>query len=219
MRRLMLGVMFVVLMGAGFTVYAKSAELQEDFESTKIGNIPEGWVAGATRGNVKDLNWKVVEDKTSKFGSHVLGLESVKTVKDGRFNLCWTNKIKFKDGEISVFFKSMKGRVDEGGGIMWRVKDNNNYYVVRFNPLEDNFRLYYVKNSHRHMLASAKAHLKKGEWHSMKVIIKGDHFQAFLNGKKMLDIHDKIFKNSGGVGLWTKSDAQTRFDHFVVKPE
>jgi hypothetical protein len=37
------------------------------------------------------------------------------------------------------------GEVDQGGGPMWRVQDADNDYVCRFNPLESNFRVYFVQ--------------------------------------------------------------------------
>jgi hypothetical protein len=120
------------------------------------------------------------------------------------------------NGEISVNFKANSGREDEGGGVIWRAKDRNNYYIARFNPLEDNFRLYYVKNGVRRMLASAHIALKAHVWHSMKIIVHGDKFEGYLNGKKLLSVSSHVFNEAGGVGLWTKADAATSFDNFKV---
>ena len=101
---------------------------------------------------------------------------------------------------------------------MWRVRDNKNYYVARFNPLEDNFRLYTVHNGARRMLANARVKLPAGRWITMKIIQQGTRFEAYLNGRKLLTGTSDLFTKPGGVGVWTKADAVTSFDNFSVKP-
>ena len=71
------------------------------------------------------------------------------------FNLCIADKTSFADVDLSVAFKAVAGKKDQGGGLLWRCKDANNYYVVRHNPLEDNFRLYKVVDGKRIQLATS----------------------------------------------------------------
>ena len=193
-----------------------SKTIKWDFEKTTLDSIPKHWKIEATRSKGALATWKVITDKTAPSGTKVLALTKINHFYPGTFNLCWTNNISFLNGEISLKFKSHTGKEDQGGGIMWRVKDKNNYYVVRFNPLEDNFRLYTVKRGIRRMLATAKVHLKAGKWHSMKIIHRGKRIKAYLNGKKLLDYKTNVFSKAGGVGVWTKSDAVTSFDDFTV---
>ena len=101
---------------------------------------------------------------------------------------------------------------------MWRVQDSDNYYVARFNPLEDNFRLYIVENGVREELASADVHLTKG-WHEMWNVQKNEVFEGYLDGKKLLENKNSKLNKSGGAGLWTKADAATSFDDFSVTME
>ena len=126
------------------------------------------------------------------------------------FNLCFTKDIHFLDGMLSVKFKANSGYVDQGGGLMWRVQDKDNYYVARFNPLEDNFRFYIVRDGMRKELASADMKLDAG-WHGMKIVQKGSHFEGFIDDIKLLDYDDTQLQKSGGVGMWTKADALTSF--------
>ncbi len=203
--------------------FLQQTEAQEqlfwDFEDIPVGQIPEGWKVEVTNPKGELSKWEVIIDKTAPSGEKVLGMVDPGDSRGSTFNLCWTDKVSFKDGEIEVKFKAVKGREDQGGGIMWRVQDRNNYYVARFNPLEDNFRIYYVKNSHRRMIKSAHVSLPAGKWHTMKIVQKGNHFECYLNGKKYLSGKDNHFKNAGGVGLWTKADAVTYFDDFKIKVE
>jgi len=143
---------------------------------------------------------------------------SMKNRSDGGFNLCYTKDVTFHNGSITVKFKANAGRIDQGGGIMWRVQDNDNYYVARFNPLEDNFRFYIVHDGIRSELASADVRLSKG-WHSMKIIQKDNKFIGYLDGKKYLEQSDAHLNKTGGVGVWTKADAQTSFDNLTIETE
>ena len=196
--------------------YAKTTTLY-DFENVKIATIPNGWHISATHPKKPLAIWKVIKAKDAPSGQKILALTHPNTswFSSGTFNLCYTKKIDFKDGEISVKFKANSGNTDQGGGIMWRVQNNNNYYVARFNPLEDNFCFYIVKNSHRYELASADIKLSKG-WHKMSIVQHGSNLKGYLDGKKLINCNDMQLNKSGGVGLWTKSDAATSFDDFTV---
>jgi hypothetical protein len=119
---------------------------------------------------------------------------------------------KFADVDVTVKFRPISGKEDASGGILFRAKDAKNYYVVRANGLEDNFRLYTMKDGSRNQLASAKVNAPKlGEWHTMRVVAKGPKIQAYLNGKLLIDHEDKTYAD-GYVGLWTKADSVTEFD-------
>ncbi len=187
-----------------------------DFENVPVGSLPEGWKAEATWQFGPIAKWAIIKDRTAPSGEKVLSITKLGFVVDSKFNLCWTDKIPIQDGTIEVMFKPISGKLDQGGGIMWRVQDRNNYYVVRFNPLEDNFRIYYVKDGRRVLINSANVSLKAGKWHSMKIVQEGERYQCYLDGKKYLEGRDTHFRKTGGVGLWTKSDAITSFDNFRV---
>ena len=188
-----------------------------NFETTPVGQLPRDWVIEATRKKGSLATWKVIKDSTAPSGQKVLALTKINSFSPRTFNLCRTKSVNFLNGELSVKFKALTGKEDQGGGIMWRVKDKNNYYVARFNPLEDNFRLYTVHKGVRRQLASAKISLPKGKWHNMKIVAQGNTFDGYLNGKKLLHVKSSLFKKGGNVGLWTKADAVTSFDNFVIK--
>jgi hypothetical protein len=186
-----------------------------NFEDTKLKNTPKSWVSDTTNRIGKLPKWGIIEDKSAPSPIHVLSLTQT-DASGSTFNLCYTKEPNFLNGVLHVRFKSISGREDQGGGIMWRVLDADNYYVARFNPLEDNFRLYYVKDGYRKMLKSARISLSKDTWHSMKIVQNKNHYEAYLDGKKLLEGDDDTFDKSGGVGVWTKADALTSFDDFII---
>ena len=195
-----------------------SGRMLWNFDNVSVEKLPAGWKADATSRRGPLATWRVVKDTTAPSGSHVLALTRINHTSGGTFNLCWTDSVSFLNGEIKVRFKAVKGKEDQGGGVMWRVRDNKNYYVARFNPLEDNFRLYTVHNGARRMLANARVKLPAGRWITMKIIQQGTRFEAYLNGRKLLTGTSDLFTKPGGVGVWTKADAVTSFDNFSVKP-
>ncbi len=190
--------------------------LNESFENVEQNKLPTGWMFDETNQSSSLTTWSVANDSTTPSGNKVLAVSSQNNNSGSTFNLCWTNNISFLNGEIKVLFKAKTGEEDQGGGIMWRVKDKGNYYVARFNPLEDNFRIYYIKNEYRKMIATATVKLPLDKWNEMKITQIGNHISGFLNGKLFVEVDTDIFNNAGGVGLWTKADAVTSFDDFAV---
>ena len=186
----------LILLLTLFTTLLLSAETVYDFEHEGLST----WQ--------KVGSWAITSTEQGK----VLSLQQ----KSGKaFNLCYTKAVKFLDGTVVVRFKANSGHIDQGGGIMWRVQDDANYYVARFNPLEDNFRLYIVKNGNRREIASADLTLSPG-WHVMKIVQKGAQFEGYIDGMRYLQAADRSLTQSGGVGVWTKADALTSFDELTV---
>lgn len=182
------------------------------FEEFAPGELPAGWRVEATNPSGPLAVWRVVEERTGESGERVLALDEIRDGKTPTFNLLWTDRTRFKDGEIEVRVRSVSGEIDRGGGPMWRVRDKDNYYICRFNPLEENFRVYYVKEGKRHQLASAKAPAEGPPWREIRVRHVGERIECFLDGVRLLEASDSTFLDEGGIGLWTKADAATRFD-------
>jgi len=164
---------------------------------------------------------KIDLTKWQTYGKWDIGKEgnkhsiSMTNRSEGNFNFCYAKDVHFLNGKVNVAFNANAGSIDQGGGIMWRVQDNDNYYVARFNPLEDNFRFYIVHDGIRSELASADVKLSKG-WHTMTIEQKGDTFKGYLDDKPYLEYKDTHLNKVGAVGVWTKSDAQTSFSNLSI---
>lgn len=178
--------------------------------------LPAGWQAGATGG--KPAEWKVARDPRAPSPPNVLSITRFNDMSRGTFNLFWSPAVRFHNGSIEVSIRANSGDIDRGGGLMWRARDENNYYIARYNPLEKNLRLYYVQDGVRKMLADAVGlGIGSNEWFTLKVAHHGTRIQAWLNGKKLIETTDATFTNAGGVGVWTKADAASSFDNLAVK--
>lgn len=133
------------------------------------------------------------------------------------FNVALARDTKAADVALSVRLRAVSGKEDQGGGLVWRARDARNYYVARFNPLEENFRVYKLVDGKRTQLGTAEVKRPPG-WFTLKVSMSGDHIVCDLDGIATLDVHDATFPDAGMIGLWTKADAATRFDDLELGP-
>jgi hypothetical protein len=186
------------------------------FTKDDAGKVPAGWKVAKT-GRGEGSAWQVVQDETAPSKSGYVLAQTAES-PNNVFNLCVADGTRFKDVELEVAFKAIRGNNDQGGGFVWRYKDPNNYYICRMNPLEDNYRVYKVVAGKRTQLGGKEGiRVPAGEWHRLRVIVKGDHMEGYLDGQKEWEINDTTYEDAGQVGLWSKSDAQTHFDGFQAK--
>jgi len=179
------------------------------FENCEVDKLPVGFTQTAT-GKPQHINWKVVNDNGNKVVA-----QSAKNEGD-YFNMLILDKPAYRDFKLTVRIKAVAGEEDQGGGLVWRYIDNNNYYIARCNPLENNFRFYRVVNGNRKQLKSIDCAIRTGVWFTMSVDMKGNNISCSLNSIKMIETTDDTFKLPGNIGLWTKADAISYFDDFEV---
>lgn len=219
LRRIVLSSGPIVALTLGGVAWAgDQGEKSVCFSRDDLGKPPRGWTVDKT-GSGEGSAWEVVADETSPSGT---GYVLAQTAQSPRriFNLCVVDESNYRDVEIEVAFKSVSGEVDQGGGPVWRYQDADNYYIARFNPLEDNYRLYKVVDGRRTQLATAEGiKVPAGQWHTLEIEHVGDRIECELDGRVILRATDDSIKKAGRVGLWTKADAQTYFDGFTVEEE
>ena len=122
----------------------------------------------------------------------------------------------FHDGEISVRFEGISGRIDQGAGILFNLKPNGDYLTVRANPLENNLVLWKFEKGKRSSVKWIRdTPTPTRQWHDLKVRIAGTKVQGYLNGKLYLE-HTLAEPVAGRVGLWSKADSHVYFDDYVV---
>ena len=177
-----------------------------------------GWRVDSTGGRGPHATWAVRTDRGAVSPPQVMALTVVNHLDEDRYNLHWSSTVKFQDGRLAVAVRADEGTVDQGGGPMWRVQDANNYYLCRYNPLEANYRVYVVKDGVRRQLATALVETDPRAWHRLEAEHAGTRITCWLDGEKLLEADDGTIPEAGGVGLWTKADARTSFDDFVMTP-
>jgi 3-keto-disaccharide hydrolase len=177
------------------------------FDSDTVGAPPRGWTAGVTgRGAHR---WTVETDESAPSKSGVL-----KQSGRGDFPWCVKDTPSFADGRIEVKFKPLSGKEDQAGGLVWRWKDGDNYYVARANALENNVSLYYTASGRRNTLKYVDAPVPRNVWHTLRVEFDGPQIRVALDGKTYIELKDTHIGGAGAVGVWTKADSVTSFDDF-----
>lgn len=193
-----------------------------NFDKETAGEAPKGFTTALTGGGKPGV-WVVVKDDTAPSKGNVLAqTDSDKT--GYRFPVCVYEGLMVKDADISVKIKAISGQEDQGGGIVWRYKDKDNYYIVRANALEDNVVLYKVQNGKREDLplkGEGKTYGKKVkvptmQWNTLRVTAAGKFITIYFNGAKLYEAEDGTFAEAGKVGLWTKADSIIHFDDLQI---
>jgi hypothetical protein len=186
-----------------------------NFDQDEVGTTPKGILNAGTGPKGEKGQWVVQKDETAPSPPNAL----VQTAKNAgsTFNVAIFENTDHADLELKVKMKALGGQEDQGGGPIWRAKDANNYYITRFNPLENNFRVYKVVDGERKTLQSANVTLP-ASWHEIEIKMVDDEIECELDGKEYLKVQDTTFSR-GKIGLWTKADAVTAFDDLKVEVE
>jgi len=152
----------------------------------------------------------------------------------------------FTNGTISMKFKTIAGDADRASGILFNVKPNGDWLVIRYNDTEHNLVMWEFHNGIRRplnhkgdgQLLSAAGDREK--WHELKIGVTGAQITAWLDGTEQwnytLDAApgpqrrgappnpDLFAANNpvlqppvkGKVGLWSKTDSTSEFKDFTV---
>ncbi len=200
---------------AGRTLAEDVKSLATDFEAFETGKLPKGFSTALTGGGGA-VAWAIQEDAKAASGKKVLAQTSADDT-DNRFPLCIYDELSAKDVDVTVKLKAIEGKVDRAGGIAVRLKDKDNYYLARANALEDSVRFYRVEGGSRKTLAGVSKKVSSGEWHTLRLVAKGAHFEVWFEGEKVVEHDDETFKTAGKVALWTKADSVTEFDDLAIE--
>jgi hypothetical protein len=212
MTKPVLGGMIVATQLMGSTMASPSLAETASFETDPVGGPPQGWFLTMTgRGAPK---WAIERDD----GGEAVLKQSGKAA----YPVALKEGTNIRDGFVEVNFKPISGAEDRAGGIVWRARDANNYYVVRANALEDNVVLYKTVNGVRSSLDlvgqkggyGVKTAVPVNQWHTLRVNFAGACFNVVFNANPLFTVEDTTFPEAGMVGLWTKADSVTVFRGF-----
>ncbi len=201
------GALFALPAFAALTMATNGAQ-SANFDNAKPGEAPAGWTATKTGSGMP--KWTVVKDDTAPSKPNVLQQSG-----EADYPVAFKNDTSLKDGFVEVKFKPVSGKEDQAGGVVWRAKDADNFYIARANALEGNVRIYHFVKGKRTQFKGAGAKVAPGQWHTLGVHFSGARFTVLFNGKELFTAEDETFKEAGQVGVWTKADSRTLFDDFT----
>jgi hypothetical protein len=187
---------FLCTVHAGTQVYR--------FDTDSAGNVPGGFV-------VKSGSWTIQEADSNYEGGNVLAQRGA-----DKYNLILLEKGTYKDFDASIRVKAVSGTIDRGGGLVWRAKDENNYYVSRFNPLETDVDFRVMKAGKRTELINKTGLGSDTNWHTLRVKMEGDTVSIFFDGEKVIEYKEDTYPDAGMIGIWSKADARSLFDSLTI---
>ena len=216
MRKASVSMALVLL---GVTVMVQGATRKVDFSDGAVGQPPKGFEFGHTAKVGAPGKWIVQSEGENKYLAQV-DPDNTRS----RFPLAVVTDVTAADVDVSVRFKPVSGRVDQAAGLVWRFQNEDNYYIVRANALENNVVLYKVQNGKRVDLPlkgegrtyGKKAQVTSGQWSTLRIVATGPRFEVYANGSKLYEVEDRTFTHAGKVGVWTKADSVTQFDDLTV---
>jgi hypothetical protein len=127
----------------------------------------------------------------------------------------------FRNGAISLKFKTIAGDLDRCSGILFNVKPNGDWLSTRYNDTECNITLWTFHNGVRKLVGRGPGrepwHLARDQWHDLKMTVAGTDFKTYINGQLALEytLPEPV---SGKIGLWSRTDSTSYFKDFVVEP-
>ena len=194
------------------------AQEKASFEADTVGATPRGWTSAKT--GKGEPRWTVEQDQTAPSRSKI-----VKQSGQADYPLLIKDGLDIKDGAVQMKFKAIAGAEDRAAGLIWRVRDPNNYYVVRANALEDNVVLYKTVGGVRSPLDIVGRRggygvgipVPANTWLSLRVEFMGNRFRVIYGGHGVFEVEDATFSDAGKIGLWTKADSVTLFDEVIYE--
>ena len=204
-------VFFLAVVGTSISAAAALAD-SVNFDDLKTGAPPPGWTA--TQTGTGAAKWEVVSDSSAPSKPNVL-----KQSGEATYPVCIKDDTSLKDGFVEVKFNPVAGKEDQAGGVIWRCKDKDNYYISRANALEDNVTIYHTVDGRRVEKKRINTKVASDHWHTLRVDFKDNYFVVTFDGKKAFTWKDDTFKDAGKVGVWTKADSTTLFDDFTYGPD
>jgi hypothetical protein len=215
----------------------KSTEMADDFSSETVGAEPASFVPAVGNwliGNDGNNKVLVVDGRKWSEGQASAGLADKARALYGERYAEFLDNVKayayfpfavfkdlqdFKEGEINLRFKPIAGRIDQAAGIVFNLKPNGDYLVLRGNALENNLVLFqYVRGKRSSVKWIRNTPTPTQKWHDLKLEVSGTSVKGYLDGKLYLE-HTLPSAVTGKVGVWSKADSFIYFDDFQVRPK
>jgi len=153
--------------------------------------------------------WEIRRDPSAPTQPYVLAAN--------RSQVALLDNFQMQDGEVSVRLKPIAGHGDTSGGVVWRYRDENNYYMARADAVGKTVSVYKVESGHRvPLITASKRELSPDGWYILKAWARGNRFQVYLDHRRIVEGRDNAFTGAGRVGLWCGVDSLTYFDDFRV---
>jgi len=129
----------------------------------------------------------------------------------------------FQDGSVAVRMRPMGSLADEAAGLVWRYRDEGNFYFLSADTTTGRVSVYRTQDGKQVPLGTAPAggalQGSANDWSQLRVEFHGSHIEAQVNGTRVLALDDSTPGWPGQAGVWVSGPAMAAFDDFEVKAE
>lgn len=188
---------------------------QWTFDSSSPGILPGSYVIGTLFDGRPAGEWKILITDRAKSPSQVLAQIQPKGT-DQTHKLLLIEGTESANIDVEVSYLAVSGKADFGGGLLWRAKDDRNYYLLRASLVEQKIRLYRVVNGVQQNVKQIDRPLPATGWHKLRITQRGCEIKAIFDETVLFRVCDNTY-TSGRIGLWTQADAVTYFDDLLLK--
>ena len=202
----------VIAIGVTVAALASAAAGESaGFDQDPVGSVPAGWQCGSTDGG--SPRWTVQAHDGAPSAPNVL-----KQSGSGSFPWCVAPGAAFADGFVEVKFSPLAGEEDRAGGVVWRWKDSDTYYVARGESRVEggisHLSVAVMQRGRLRILRDVDAPVTARAWHTLRVEFEGAAIRVLLDGTLRIEFADGRIAGGGRVGVWTSADSVTAFDDF-----
>ncbi|MFZ9853812.1 MAG: hypothetical protein ACO3I0_01750 [Limisphaerales bacterium] len=197
-----------------------AAERVFNFTTNTVGKPPEGFRAFVV-GQGPAPDWQIIQaevpsqfapllqDRPATYKMPVLAQLS-KDPADERFPVLYFAGERYGDFTFTTRFRIVSGLVDQIAGVVFRMQDEKNFYVVRASG-RGNIRFYKFVDGQRTTPIGNDVPVRRGEWHELTVKTLANKIDVLLDGRTVIPtLTDNSFQ-AGRVGFMTKSDSISEF--------
>ncbi|HAB17108.1 MAG TPA: hypothetical protein PLX89_06285 [Verrucomicrobiota bacterium] len=198
------------------------AERVFNFATTPLGKMPEGFKAFVA-GSGPPANWQVVLADVPSVFQPLLAPTNAPTANqlpvlaqlsqdptNERFPVLYFDGERYGDFTFTTRFRLVRGAVEQMAGVVFRLQDERNFYVIRASGL-GNVRFYKFVAGERSTPIGNDLPIKRNQWYELTVRTVANRIDVLLDGQQAFPtLTDNSFL-VGKVGFMTKSDAVSQF--------
>ena len=225
---------FIFLAAIIWPLELKAEELRLDFTKPELGKLPKIFSASLL-GKGDPANWQISEtpapssvakaDSGNKnlANSRTLAQKSSSHLRNGS-PICLYEGTEFGDFTYSTRVRIDGGAFRQIAGIVFRAKDEKNFYALLIDSIEGKIMLIKVVDGKQvtSWNSLGQLSLPKNHWHSLRVVCKSDRFSCYHNG--VMINNGSPFSDSeqlkGKIGFITFRDTTASFAQpkIIYKP-
>lgn len=192
------------------TIGPLTSGISADFDRSEVGKPPASWIFSSA-----SAPWRVQAERSAVSAPNVLVHAGASGAPGPVPALNATTS--FGDFVASVEILAVEGGRGAGGGLIWRARDERNFYACLLDPAREVFVFLRVQNGEAQPLVTTRIRVDRQRWHTIHVQMTGAEMVGYVDGREVLSAQDSTFTGEGMLGLWAPSDAVTQFDNLAAK--